>query len=240
MVGISHGKEAGKPSFVPSAFQVGATGQLIVRNPALGIFAFQANVHHQWVAFFLLLRAFSAIAFGMFVFSVHLYFIHRVCRQVVQGYTGVTAKEVASIDEQTRHKFTVHRNFPVFIEFHAGQCTYQSVEHRAVLHSECSGIIFNGISFRHHQYARSRHSGFTQIGFRCVLVNIYRLGRKECDTSWHFHLTVMPGCGISFAFNAIDISLPFGYFAIKITHHEFFTFILHGIYQERRTVSFIN
>ena len=109
MVGISHGKEAGKPSFVPSAFRVGATGQLIVRNPALGIFAFRANVHHQWVAFFLLLRAFSAIAFGMFVFSVHLYFVHRVCRQVMQGYTGVTTKKSRPLTSKldTNSPFTV-------------------------------------------------------------------------------------------------------------------------------------
>ena len=165
MVRVAQGKEACHPAFVNGCFQCRTASHFVIANPPLLIFALQHHVHHQGVLplFFLAQRCIVATIFAFIRFSVHLYLVHRISRQIAQGYFGVAVEKVASVNQQTFHKLTVHRDASVVVKVYSRKGTHQVVEHRPFVHSESGGVIFYRIALHHHQYARSIHLCLAEV-----------------------------------------------------------------------------
>lgn len=60
---------------------------------------------------------------------VDLDLVHRVGGQVFERHLGAAREEVLAVHEQAVHPAAVHRDDPVFFQFHAGQHRDEFVEH---------------------------------------------------------------------------------------------------------------
>ena len=76
---------------------------------------------------------------------VHLDVLHRIGRQVLECYLGVSGKEVLAVHHQTLNKLAVHLDLTV-LQLSTGQLGYQRVEHRAFGQLKGGGIVHDGIA----------------------------------------------------------------------------------------------
>ena len=119
-----------------------------VAHPSDGVFAFQIDVHHKGQVFFALVFAFGDIAPSVFL-AINLHLVHHVGRQVFQGHTRISAKEVFAIDQQTAHILPIDGDLAV-AQLKSREQLDEAVEHRAFGQLKRVGVVDEGVAFYHH------------------------------------------------------------------------------------------
>ena len=76
---------------------------------------------------------------------VHLDVLHRIGRQALECYLGVSGKEVLAVHHQTLNKLAVHLDLSV-LQFRAGKLGYQRIQHGTLGQLKGGGIVHDGIA----------------------------------------------------------------------------------------------
>ena len=96
---------------------------------------------------------------------IDLDFVHRVSGQILDRHLGAAREEVLAVHEQAVHPAAVHRDDPVFFQFHAGQHGDELVEHRPFGQLEGVGVVDERVPFHHHHQLRGLHGRFAELDF---------------------------------------------------------------------------
>ena len=145
-------------------FVLRAVCRLRVGYPADGVLLLEVHVHHQRAVGFLPSRK----LFQIRLLLEHLYLVHHVGRQVLEGDFRVTPEEVLAVDEQVADDPAVHGDHAVVLQLGPRQLFDERVEHGALRQLEGVGVVYDGVPLHHHLDFRGRHHGLPEHLLPCL------------------------------------------------------------------------
>ena len=192
LLGVAHGEGASRVAVVASC------GEVDVAYHALVVLLLQVHVQHE----LLVARVHTHESRLSSRLLVGLHLVHRVGRQVLQGFLGVAVEEVAAVDEQRAHLPSVDFYHTV-LQCRPRQLADERVEHGTLGELEGRSVVDDCVALCDHLDFGGLHHQLVEHGG--VFLEFDVAEPLLCHALTHSHLHPLVGRLIAYGRGAQDV-----------------------------------